>query len=793
MLNREKTFNSRGNSAKPKRVKNLFRPSSSKSKTQYPSININSSAYETPPPLIFTMPNNRKMISGMGNKIEREQLYENNMQLRESLNKLENQLKKSKYMNIKTEMELRKKEKLIQNYIKENSKDLIDNKNGNNTDNKINPIRESALLTLCKQKYNIVKAKYEKACADIKILKSNIKLTSIKEFQIENDVLSKELKKMKTLYENSQKYYDKYKENLDKLKEIRDKFIEQHAIVLTYEKKIDLLNDQIKRLNDENMSLKKDMENNRRNQEKINIKNKILEIKNKKLLDNKKLKESIEFQQNNYKKDYEEQKKEIFELKSALNVRISEIQKLENECDSYKQQLRKVDNTAIEPINYQNFKHFEKKTYPKNIDKVELYKSLYDESLLIISLYEKYFKEKNINPKYILKNYGYKGVLNSNNKVAYNLNDKIKEKDQNNNVKNNFDNDNNTDEILSNTNTKPFSNINQNNEDNNNNINNEEIMKEKENFYLSLFIKNLEARKVTTELMKNKINNINNSFNDKKPNSIEEFLSPFINMFIETMKITQEFDKKQIEKFLYDYLSYLQNDMKEFINRLNNLFENIIDYDSLQKMEDLLNSLTYNLQKYKKEFIQQLKEVDKNKLNTVSFQDFMKILSDLGDPLRMELLEFVLYLMKKNTDENCSMFDFNYNVILELLERKLPEDFQDNNNEGESDELSQLISNKLSEFKYNMEQKNTNLEKVCEEKIQRFNNKGKNFEVIEKKDFFELMEKYKVSLDEQIKDFIFKLFMVEEPEVNKNGKMQFMDFTKLNNLFLNNYYEEENN
>ena len=58
-------------------------------------------------------------------------------------------------------------------------------------------------------------------------------------------------------------------------------------------------------------------------------------------------------------------------------------------------------------------------------------------------------------------------------------------------------------------------------------------------------------------------------------------------------------------------------------------------------------------------------------------------------------------ILKKNTDESCSMLDFNYKIILELLERKIPEDFQDN--EGENDELSQLISNKLSEFKYNME------------------------------------------------------------------------------------------
>ena len=745
MLNK---FSKRGSSAKSNRVKNLFFPNVSKAKTAYPSININSSLSETPPPLIFTMPNNRKLTSGMGNNIEREQLYENNMQLRESLNNLERQLKKSRYMNVKTEMELRKKEKLINNYLKE-SKVLSDDKSNNNNESILNPIRDSALLTLFKQKYNSIKNKYEKVCSDNKILKANIKLTSIREFQIENDVLNKEVKKIKALYENSKKYYEKYKEIVDKLNEMKNKFIEQHAIVLTYEKRIEALNEQILNLTNDNNNLKKEMDNAMKKKEKSNIKTKILEIKNKKLLENKKLKESAEFQQNTYKKDYDAQKKEIFELKSALNVRISEIQTLQNEVDTYKQLVKKKDNTAIEPINYENFKHIEKKSNSKDIDKIALYKSLYEESLIIISAYEKYFQDKNINPSDIRKKYGYKGVLNSNNKVAYNLNDKIKTKSEKNKIN---EDDNITEAGISNINTKPFSNVN-----NQNNNLNETDMKEKENFYLSLFIKNLEARKVTTENMLNKINNINNLFKNKEQITVEEFIPPFTNMLIESMKITQKKDKDLIEKFLYEYLDYLQNNMKEFLQRLVNAFENIIDYDSIPNKDNLLDSLAFNLQKNKDEYIQKLSEIDTNKTNLISFQNFMKILSDLDDPIRMELLEFVLYLMKKNTDETCSMLDFNYKIILELLERKIPEDFQDN--EGENDELSQLISNKLSEFKYNMEQENTNLEKVFEGKIQKIELNGNNYEVIEKKDFFEAMEKYKVTLDEEVKGNIFLLLL----------------------------------
>jgi len=780
MLTREKTFTTRGSSAKANRVINLYRPTPNKSKAQFSSIKISTNLSESLPPPIFTLPSNRKLTSGMGNKIEREQLYENNLQLRDNLNKLEIKLKKSQYKNVKTEMELRKKEKIIQSFVTENSKEEIDK-------DKIIPMKESALITKFKQKYNKLKSDYEKLNNDYKILKANIKLTNIKEYQIENEILNMELKKVKALYQNSKKYYNKYKDNLEKLKEIRIKFMEQHAIILSYEKKIEMHNEQMKKLNEENAESKKNMDNLMKKLEKLNIQNKLLDIKNKKLLDIKKLKESQEFEQNTYKKDYEDQKKEIFELKSALNLRISEIQTLQKTCETLKQMAKKVDNTKVDPINYNDFKHFEKKSYPKDIDKTELYKSLYEESLLKISLYEKYFNEKNINYKNILKKYGFNGMLNANNKVIYNINDIIKEKEENvsnANIYEDFNNmDENTDGGFSNAKKKAFTSKNKKDKDT------ENQMKEKEKFYLSLFIKNLEAKKITTEMMENKIEEIKNIFKDKKQIAIDEFLSPFIDMLIEAMKITQEIDKQQIKKFLNEYLDYLDNNLNNFIQNLLKAFEDIIEYDKTPNKEDLLNSLAFHLQKHKNELLQKLKEEDKNNIKLISYQDFIKILSELGDPLRIELMEFLLFKMKENTDEACSMFDFNYNIILELLERKLPDDFEDN----DSEDINNLISDKLTEFKNNMNKDNVNLEQVCKDKIKTFEVNSKNIEVIEKKDFFDIMEKYKVNLNEDIKNIIYKVFIAEEPECTKNGEIQMMDFLKLKSLFLNNYYEDENN
>ena len=416
MLNRTKTLTIRINSAKSNRAISLYRPGSSKSKTQCSSIRISSIISENINPSILTIPNNIKLSNSMGHKIGKEHLYENNKQLREKINKLEIKLKKLRYINVKTETELRKKEKFLEKLLKESTKEEVDE------------IKKSALLTKFKQKYNQIKTDYEKLDNDYKILKANKKMTNIREYQIENEILKKEINKIKSLYENSKIYYEKYKDNIEKLKEIKVKFIEQHLIISSYEKKIEGLNEQITNLTEKNKHLKKDMEKNRKRFEKFNIKNKILEIKNRKLTDSQKIKEIYDLEQNDFKKDNEEQKKEIYELKSALNIRISEIQTLQKECENYKNIIGKIDNNSVEPINYTIFKHIEKKECPKNADKLALYKSLYEESLLIISSYEKYFKEKKINPKNIIKEYGYEGNMNANNKIIYNLNDKIEEK-----------------------------------------------------------------------------------------------------------------------------------------------------------------------------------------------------------------------------------------------------------------------------------------------------------------------------------------------------------------------------
>ena len=140
--------------------------------------------------IIYTMPSQSK---GMGSKIEREQLYEQTMHLKKQNNKLKAELDEAKSTIVKKDIELRKKEKIIEDLSKENDIQIVQEEN-------LSKAKESTLVTLCKKKYYEMKGKYEKSEKEKEILKANIKLTKIKEIKIEKEVVEKELDKMKNLY-----------------------------------------------------------------------------------------------------------------------------------------------------------------------------------------------------------------------------------------------------------------------------------------------------------------------------------------------------------------------------------------------------------------------------------------------------------------------------------------------------------------------------------------------------------------------------------------------------------------
>jgi hypothetical protein len=283
--------------------------------------------------------------------------------------------------------------------------------------------------------------------------------------------------------------------------------------------------------------------------------------------------------------------------------------------------------------------------------------------------------------------------------------------------------------------------------------------------------------------------NIFKSFEGKTETSSEEFLKPFIDLFYECMKVTQESDKQIVQSFLIEYFETLNEDTKEFLNELFEIFENLVDYTPLENNEFTLNSLALNLQMYKDDLEKKLKEEDEKGTHIITFDIFKKIVNEINLHIPDELMEFLLFKMKSSVPPNNSIFDLNYQFILDSLNRRVPEDFNENvNNENDDDNLSRQISSKLSQFKFNMADKNTDLQKVCKDYVQTFNDNGNEYDCIEKDKFFEIMEQYGVTVEEELKEAIYMFFINEEPVCTK-GSVAMMDYKKLKELFLNDYIE----
>ena len=253
--------------------KSFFRPNSA-AKRHLKTYKINTSL-ETPPPIIFTMPNNPKKLSGMGNKIEREQLYENNMQLKDIINKLKRELAETRNQVVKKDIEIRKKERIIKECSKENDLESVHELN-------LEKARESTLVSLCKDKYSQLKNLYTKKCEENEILKANIKMTKLKEYMIQIDILKKEMEKIKTLYENTVEDNSRLREEMSNFQNLKNKYIEQHSIINNLVEKCKQYKNDINELKAENSFLNLKLEKNMKQKKGLQRANFKLKISNEK-------------------------------------------------------------------------------------------------------------------------------------------------------------------------------------------------------------------------------------------------------------------------------------------------------------------------------------------------------------------------------------------------------------------------------------------------------------------------------------------------------------------------------
>jgi len=741
--------------------KTPFRPNSA-SRKSYGGIKVNST--ETPPPIIFTMPNNPKKLSGMGNKIEREQLYEYNMQLKDIINKLKKELAETRNQVVKKDIEIRKKERIIKECSKENDIEAVHEMN-------LEKARESTLVSLCKDKYNELKRSFKKKCEENDILNANIKITKLKEYQIQIDVLKSEMEKLRNLYLSTLDDNNRLNGFINEYQVLKDKYIDQHNIINNLMKKCNQYNNDINDLKEENNALKEQLELNKRKRKQLYSDKLKLQISNKKYLEQKKNKESYDINIDDKMKSISYLEKERKEYKRLYELKNQECNKFIEENHKLKDSelKKKQEKESLKPFNYKSIKVIENKKESQDANKTGLYKSLLDESRHKIDIYESYLKKIGVDKDKLVKEFGFDGVMNANTQVISNPilgldNNPPINKEESIKIQGSI----NTGDSISRSDayTRPTTVNNPNSQTNETNPNGlpsieeekQEEQNQDENQLLSLlhvFVKNIEAQGITRDDINQKIDEICKLFENKEEATKEEFIEPFSKMFIETMKVTQEKDIEIINNFLIDFVDSLNGDTAMFFNGLMEIFENIKDYKGVDKNDEL----SFGLNKHKNELIEVFKKYDTNNTNLVTFDIFRKIVQELNIILEDESMEYLIYEMKKDVPENNSIFDLNYQIILKLLEK---------------DEIGDIFNN----IKTNLTNNQTTIDKECQDYINVVEYLEYKFLIIKKDDFFKALEKLGIRLEDKMKESIYECFKAEI-EADGNEQTNWMEYDKI--------------
>lgn len=121
--------------------------------------------------------------------IEKEKLYDDNICLKESVNNLNKVLVNLKSENYKKELEISKKDKLLENII---------NSNGLINEELLSPKKlENGLFANLKKQYKHLKFALQEKNLENENLKKKLKNTKINEIQIETEIFNEEMKKLK--------------------------------------------------------------------------------------------------------------------------------------------------------------------------------------------------------------------------------------------------------------------------------------------------------------------------------------------------------------------------------------------------------------------------------------------------------------------------------------------------------------------------------------------------------------------------------------------------------------------
>ena len=142
--------------------------------------------------------------------------------------------------------------------------------------------------------------------------------------------------------------------------------------------------------------------------------------------------------------------------------------------------------------------------------------------------------------------------------------------------------------------------------------------------------------------------------------------------------------------------------------------------------------------------------------------------------------------MKKETPEQSSIFELDIKILLDILEKNVlinsNSDLKNSNDNinNEENRLHVQIGIAFKELKQALLDNKTNFEDECKTIIQNYSFNNKKINGIDKDDFFNIFQKYKIDVEEKVKQSIFEFFKVENSEIESSqNDISLVDYDKI--------------
>ena len=271
--------------------------------------------------------------------------------------------------------------------------------------------------------------------------------------------------------------------------------------------------------------------------------------------------------------------------------------------------------------------------------------------------------------------------------------------------------------ISSNANNNKIEELNKMTNTDETNIQNQKLFTEEEfSEFTFVLVKNLEVKKITTEIAKEKIILIQNK-SEEIPN--EKFIQQMSHNILKSLNNKNEESIQKLNKWLFFLLNISENNQNIMTEKFLSLLSNIKIYT---QDEELL--LSKKVKKYllpKKDIILSKLEPFKNKY--ISFLFLKQIIEEQKIEMKDDYSQYLFYAMKKFEDPEVSLYDLKVQNLFDILNN----DEHDSKIDEESDieitneEFTAIISNFVIQLMDYLNKNKVTLREVLKDLIQSLN------------------------------------------------------------------------